>query len=147
MRDELGDILFVCANLARKLDLDPEDALRSTNAKFARRFHFIEAAAGGTRQDRPTSRTWRRWTRCGTRPRRRSRAGLTLPSPAHRDRLRGSWRDLGQALRGRRSDAFSALVGEQLLELAQGLRASRRHGQPHQPPSSSSIRSMTRPWR
>ena len=43
MRDELGDILFVCANLARKLDLEPEDALRSTNAKFARRFQFIEA--------------------------------------------------------------------------------------------------------
>lgn len=43
MRDELGDILFVCANLARKLDLEPEDALRSTNAKFVRRFQFIEA--------------------------------------------------------------------------------------------------------
>jgi tetrapyrrole methylase family protein/MazG family protein/ATP diphosphatase len=43
VRDELGDILFVCANLARKLDLEPEDALRSTNAKFARRFRFIEA--------------------------------------------------------------------------------------------------------
>ena len=43
MRDELGDILFVCANLARKLDIEPEDALRSTNAKFARRFQFIEA--------------------------------------------------------------------------------------------------------
>ena len=40
MRDELGDILFVCANLARKLDLEPEDALRSTNAKFVRRFQF-----------------------------------------------------------------------------------------------------------
>jgi len=43
LRDELGDILFVCANLARKLDLEPEDALRSTNAKFVRRFQFIEA--------------------------------------------------------------------------------------------------------
>ncbi len=43
-REELGDILFVCANLARKLDVDPEDALRATNAKFARRFAFIEAA-------------------------------------------------------------------------------------------------------
>lgn len=43
-RAELGDILFVCANLARKLDVDPEDALRATNAKFARRFAFIEAA-------------------------------------------------------------------------------------------------------
>ena len=54
MRDELGDILFVCANLARKLDLEPEDALRSTNAKFARRFQFIEAelaARGKTPND------------------------------------------------------------------------------------------------
>ena len=42
-REELGDILFVVANLARKLDVEPEDALRSTNAKFARRFAFIEA--------------------------------------------------------------------------------------------------------
>jgi MazG family protein len=42
-RGELGDILFVCANLARKLDVDPEDALRATNAKFTRRFGFIEA--------------------------------------------------------------------------------------------------------
>lgn len=42
-REELGDILFVVANLARKLDVEPEDALRATNAKFARRFAFIEA--------------------------------------------------------------------------------------------------------
>ncbi|OYW97925.1 MAG: nucleoside triphosphate pyrophosphohydrolase [Caulobacter vibrioides] len=41
-REELGDILFVCANLARKLDVDPEDALRATNAKFTRRFGFVE---------------------------------------------------------------------------------------------------------
>jgi hypothetical protein len=33
----------VVANLARKLDVEPEDALRATNAKFARRFAFIEA--------------------------------------------------------------------------------------------------------
>jgi len=42
-REELGDVLFVVANLARKLDIEPEDALRFTNAKFARRFRFIEA--------------------------------------------------------------------------------------------------------
>jgi MazG family protein len=44
IREELGDLLFVCANLARKLDVDPEDAVRATNAKFARRFAHIEAA-------------------------------------------------------------------------------------------------------
>lgn len=45
-REELGDLLFVCANLARKLDVEPEDALRATNAKFSRRFAYIEAALG-----------------------------------------------------------------------------------------------------
>ncbi|HEX4179596.1 MAG TPA: nucleoside triphosphate pyrophosphohydrolase [Caulobacteraceae bacterium] len=47
-REELGDLLFVCANLARKLDVEPEDALRAANAKFARRFAFIEAALAKT---------------------------------------------------------------------------------------------------
>jgi tetrapyrrole methylase family protein/MazG family protein/ATP diphosphatase len=42
-REEIGDVLFVVANLARTLDVDPEDALRSTNAKFTRRFRYIEA--------------------------------------------------------------------------------------------------------
>lgn len=43
-REELGDLLFVCANLARKLDVEPEDALRAANAKFVRRFSYIEKA-------------------------------------------------------------------------------------------------------
>jgi tetrapyrrole methylase family protein/MazG family protein/ATP diphosphatase len=42
-REELGDLLFVCANLARKLDVEPEEALRGANAKFVRRFRHIEA--------------------------------------------------------------------------------------------------------
>jgi len=41
-RQEMGDVLFVVANLARSLDVDPEDALRATNAKFTRRFSYIE---------------------------------------------------------------------------------------------------------
>ena len=42
-RNEIGDVLFVVANLARTLDVDPEDAVRYTNAKFVRRFKYIEA--------------------------------------------------------------------------------------------------------
>ena len=41
---ELGDVLFSLANLARHLGADPEAAARATNAKFERRFAFIEAA-------------------------------------------------------------------------------------------------------
>lgn len=44
--DEIGDLLFVVANLARHLKVDPEAALRRSNAKFTRRFHFIEEALG-----------------------------------------------------------------------------------------------------
>ena len=48
---EVGDLLFAIANLARHVDADPEAALRTTNAKFERRFAHIEArlaAAGKT---------------------------------------------------------------------------------------------------
>ncbi|HEX7775716.1 MAG TPA: nucleoside triphosphate pyrophosphohydrolase [Parvibaculum sp.] len=42
LEDELGDMLFVYANLARHLKVDPEAALRRANAKFRRRFGYIE---------------------------------------------------------------------------------------------------------
>ncbi len=42
LTDEVGDLLFVLANLARKLDLDPETCLRHANAKFCRRFDAME---------------------------------------------------------------------------------------------------------
>jgi ATP diphosphatase len=42
LTDEVGDLLFVLANLARKLDLDPEACLRHANEKFSRRFNAME---------------------------------------------------------------------------------------------------------
>ncbi len=44
LADELGDILFVVANLARKLELDPEATLAAANRKFTRRFEAVEAS-------------------------------------------------------------------------------------------------------
>ena len=44
LEDEVGDLLFAVANLARHLDVDAEKALRGTNAKFERRFRSIESA-------------------------------------------------------------------------------------------------------
>lgn len=44
LTEEFGDLMFVMANLARHLDIDPEEALRGANAKFTRRFQSIESA-------------------------------------------------------------------------------------------------------
>ncbi|WP_422909709.1 nucleoside triphosphate pyrophosphohydrolase [Pseudomonas sp. MAC6] len=52
--EEIGDLLFVVSNLARHLKVDPETALRAANAKFERRFRFIEQAlreAGRSMED------------------------------------------------------------------------------------------------
>jgi MazG family protein len=49
--EELGDILFVVANLCRKLSVDPEEALRAANSKFGKRFRAMEAMAKTRGQD------------------------------------------------------------------------------------------------
>ena len=40
--EEFGDLMFVMVNLARHLDVDPEESVRSTNAKFTFRFKWVE---------------------------------------------------------------------------------------------------------
>jgi nucleoside triphosphate diphosphatase len=45
IEEEMGDLLIVAANLARKLDIEPENALRRATAKFERRFRRVEAFA------------------------------------------------------------------------------------------------------
>jgi ATP diphosphatase len=54
--EEMGDLLFAIANLSRKLDLEPERALRSANDKFTRRFQAMEArlAASGRKMEKMT---------------------------------------------------------------------------------------------
>ncbi len=49
--EELGDLLFTVANLARHLKIDPELALRDANAKFRRRFAAMESCAGRPLED------------------------------------------------------------------------------------------------
>ena len=73
LADEVGDMLFVMANLARKLDLDPEDCLRRANAKFARRFGFIEdqlASAGKVPADASLAEMEALWTAAKQKERR-----------------------------------------------------------------------------
>jgi ATP diphosphatase len=54
IEEELGDLLFVLSNLARKLDVDPDMALRRSNLKFEQRFRGMEALAAEREMDFPT---------------------------------------------------------------------------------------------
>jgi ATP diphosphatase len=93
MAEELGDLLFALANLARKLGLDSESALRQANDKFTRRFEAMEAwfdrrgtaldQADMTALDRAWQRVKREEARApARRPRRLSVRGRRPPAKA-----------------------------------------------------------------
>lgn len=60
--EELGDLLFVMANLARKLGVDPEEALRQANVKFERRFRHMEDAIAQAPRERSLDELEALWT-------------------------------------------------------------------------------------
>ena len=76
--DEMGDLLFVMANLARHLKVDPEAALRAANQKFTRRFQRIEdwlAEAGKTPADSDLAEMDALWNRAKHEEKRAIPAG------------------------------------------------------------------------
>ena len=81
--EEIGDLLFTIANLARHEDVDPEQALQAANRKFIERFRYVEEAMA----------------RDGARP-----------APEQRDRMEALWEEAKTALR-RTSPARSGPSG------------------------------------
>ena len=80
MEDELGDLLFVVVNIARFLRVDPEQALRKTNAKFRTRFEHVERgveAQGKTLKEAGIEEMERLWQEAKRKP----RASAPLPRP------------------------------------------------------------------
>ena len=64
IQNEIGDILFVIVNIAKFNKIDAEEALRSTNNKFIKRFHYIEqkiTKSGKTLQESSLEEMERYW--------------------------------------------------------------------------------------
>jgi len=81
VEEEMGDLLFVMANLARHLDVEPEAALRRANAKFTRRFKSIEAALA-MKGKAPTDSTLEEMDALWDAAKEAERAGSTQESDA-----------------------------------------------------------------
>ena len=65
--EEVGDLLFAAVNVARFLDVDPEDALNKTTAKFMKRFAYVEEQAkaqGKNLQDMSLDEMDALWNEC-----------------------------------------------------------------------------------
>ena len=108
LEDEIGDLLFAVTNLARHHGVDPEEALRRTNAKFERRFKAIEdgLARAGSSLDSGEPR------RDGTALGRGEGAGSRRPQAVTRPRLRET-AEKPRLLSGRdpdRQDRMAVLV-------------------------------------
>jgi len=95
--EELGDLLFAAANLARKLGVDPEAALRDANVKFTRRFAYVEARTqedGVLLAKAGLDQLDRYWNEIRTRKETRPDQAASLPSmrPAKRCWNAALWR-------------------------------------------------------
>ena len=67
--EEMGDLLFAIANLARKLHIEPETALRKANDKFTKRFGLLERSvteSGRAMKDMTLEELEREWQRAKT---------------------------------------------------------------------------------
>jgi MazG family protein len=87
IEEEVGDLLFTVANLARKLRIDPESALRSANGKFTRRFRAIEhrfAARGRSLHEATAAELEHEWQTVKALPPEETGSGLVSPKPRRR---------------------------------------------------------------
>ncbi len=66
LREEVGDLLFSCVNLARRLEVDAESSLREANGKFEKRFRRMEQILDSQDASCLPSR-WIKWIACGSR--------------------------------------------------------------------------------
>lgn len=80
--EEMGDLLFAVANLARKLGIEPETALRKANDKFTRRFETMEcaiAASNRTTKEMSLEELEEEWQRCKAEPQRSQSSQRSSP--------------------------------------------------------------------